>query len=45
MAQAGFWELEEFIDQGSALIGSPQQVLDKINAHRAVPTSAHRSQR
>ncbi|MCW2522035.1 MAG: putative luciferase-family oxidoreductase [Frankiales bacterium] len=26
-----FWELEEFIDQGSALIGSPEQVLDKVN--------------
>jgi alkanesulfonate monooxygenase SsuD/methylene tetrahydromethanopterin reductase-like flavin-dependent oxidoreductase (luciferase family) len=26
-----FWELEEFIDQGSALIGSPQQVLDKVH--------------
>jgi alkanesulfonate monooxygenase SsuD/methylene tetrahydromethanopterin reductase-like flavin-dependent oxidoreductase (luciferase family) len=25
-----FWELEEFIDQGSALVGSPEQVLDKI---------------
>ena len=24
-----FWELEEFIEQGSALIGSPEQVLDK----------------
>jgi alkanesulfonate monooxygenase SsuD/methylene tetrahydromethanopterin reductase-like flavin-dependent oxidoreductase (luciferase family) len=25
-----FWELEEFIEQGSALVGSPQQVLDKV---------------
>jgi alkanesulfonate monooxygenase SsuD/methylene tetrahydromethanopterin reductase-like flavin-dependent oxidoreductase (luciferase family) len=26
-----FWELEEFIDQGSALIGSPQQVIEKVH--------------
>jgi hypothetical protein len=26
-----FWELEEFIEQGSALVGSPEQVLDKIH--------------
>ncbi|WP_261562183.1 LLM class flavin-dependent oxidoreductase [Frankia tisae] len=26
-----FWELEEFIEQGSALVGSPQQVLEKIH--------------
>jgi hypothetical protein len=26
-----FWELEEFIEQGSAIIGSPEQVLDKIH--------------
>jgi alkanesulfonate monooxygenase SsuD/methylene tetrahydromethanopterin reductase-like flavin-dependent oxidoreductase (luciferase family) len=26
-----FWELEEFIEQGSAVIGSPEQVLDKIH--------------
>ena len=26
-----FWELEEFIEQGSALIGSPQMVLEKLH--------------
>ena len=26
-----FWELEELIEHGSALIGSPEQVLDKLN--------------
>jgi alkanesulfonate monooxygenase SsuD/methylene tetrahydromethanopterin reductase-like flavin-dependent oxidoreductase (luciferase family) len=26
-----FWELEDFIGQGSALIGSPEQVLDKLH--------------
>lgn len=26
-----FWEVEEFIEHGSALIGSPEQVLDKIH--------------
>ncbi|SBW26812.1 luciferase oxidoreductase [Candidatus Protofrankia californiensis] len=26
-----FWELEEFIEHGSALVGSPEQVLDKIH--------------
>jgi alkanesulfonate monooxygenase SsuD/methylene tetrahydromethanopterin reductase-like flavin-dependent oxidoreductase (luciferase family) len=26
-----FWELEEFIDQGSALVGSPQQVVEKLH--------------
>lgn len=30
-----FWELEEFIEQGSALIGSPEQVLDKIHRFTA----------
>jgi alkanesulfonate monooxygenase SsuD/methylene tetrahydromethanopterin reductase-like flavin-dependent oxidoreductase (luciferase family) len=26
-----FWEVEDFIEHGSALIGSPEQVLDKIH--------------
>jgi len=30
-----FWELEEFIEQGSALVGSPEQVLDKIHRFTA----------
>jgi alkanesulfonate monooxygenase SsuD/methylene tetrahydromethanopterin reductase-like flavin-dependent oxidoreductase (luciferase family) len=30
-----FWELEEFIERGSALIGSPEQVLDKIHRFTA----------
>jgi alkanesulfonate monooxygenase SsuD/methylene tetrahydromethanopterin reductase-like flavin-dependent oxidoreductase (luciferase family) len=30
-----FWELEEFIEHGSALIGSPEQVLDKIHRFTA----------
>jgi alkanesulfonate monooxygenase SsuD/methylene tetrahydromethanopterin reductase-like flavin-dependent oxidoreductase (luciferase family) len=30
-----FWELEEFIEQGSALIGSPQQAVDKIHRFTA----------
>ena len=30
-----FWELEEFIEQGSALIGRPEQVLDKIHRFTA----------
>jgi alkanesulfonate monooxygenase SsuD/methylene tetrahydromethanopterin reductase-like flavin-dependent oxidoreductase (luciferase family) len=34
-----FWELEEFIEQGSALIGSPEQVLDKL--HRYTKSYGH----
>jgi alkanesulfonate monooxygenase SsuD/methylene tetrahydromethanopterin reductase-like flavin-dependent oxidoreductase (luciferase family) len=31
-----FWELEEFIEQGSALIGSPQQVIEKLHAYTEI---------
>lgn len=30
-----FWELEDFVEQGSALIGSPEQVLDKVHRFTA----------